>query len=237
MKPTKQFDCDLTQAQLIECFSLCHRLLNFVFSKSMKRTLHEIWLNPQRLDTIYAINDKACKDLWAYLPHKLRYTSKERLSIYLDSLKDELDVFVPKKACRGQLSKLTINEYIPLEQFLYATSAYGSRDHNFQIERFTLNEILFEFSRFLVIKDSVVNGCQNDQFAKSLAQLYRNKPAKFFEEGYLQDLFIVDQVRAQTHNKVTPLFITTKSSYLSTQSFHGDIKKAELSGLDLIRIG
>lgn len=236
MKPSMPFDCDLSQAELIDCFSLCYRLLNYAFSKSFKKISHEIWLNPQRLDTIYAINDKACNNLSISLPRIMRDTSKDHLFSYLDSLQQELKIPVPKKTCRGQLSQLTITQYIPLEQFLYATAVYGRNDHNFQRERFALNEILFDISRYLVIRDSVVNGCPNEKFEQSIHKLYTNKPAAFFKEGYLADLFIVDQVRAQRHKAVTPLFVTTQSSYLSTRSIQGDVKKANLDGLDLIRI-
>lgn len=198
--------------------SISYKLLNLLNLKSLSRFTASPWKYSNN-QNIRIIQEKATNDLYVTVN---RFKSNYEFSFvfsYLDNLIKDKNIYVLSSQKKGTKCDLNLDESIVLFKFMSQISSsttyvvHGAT----QQQQFQFHELLSAVINYLLIKDSINNGMGNIHLDNIIKNMVEVKPARFFEMGYLSDIFVSDRLTLKLRKGIK--FLRCNSNWLSTDCF------------------
>lgn len=195
--------------------SLCFKLINTLNSKSFRKSLVTLWHGAASSENIFAVNNKACKDLQRKIDMFERHDDISIAYNYLESLCSEQGIGIKAADKKGLIRDFTLDTYSEVSRFLMGFSSTVKPYGQMQYAQFETHELLWSLLDYLLIKDSVEKGTGHNKLDSLIQKFFKTKPKDFFERGYIGDLFVSD--RLALHQRPSECHqIMCKRDYLST---------------------
>lgn len=201
-------------------FIIAHKLLNTFESASFAKSITAVWVSylPEAAKNVEAIQQKQTKLFQRYFKDYLKEDVNAARE-YLFSLGKAHGICVKKAEIKGVFNTFTIDQRKELYDLIYRVineQASFNVNMQFSVGRFNFCEISYAMSDYMVIKESVTTPSSNAKYENVKRTILGEKPASFFADGYLSDLFVCDQHNIHFDKEIK--FIETASKHLSTKS-------------------
>ncbi len=210
--------------------SLCHKIINTLYGKSLNRKINEPWLGQLESDNvknnINAIHKKALADLNIKLRLR-KYNSLDKLIIALDNVEALHGIKVPKAAKKGQLNGIKLEEFIVVLKLVQETAHIENIQLSHIKHWHDLHQMVIAYGHFLLIRSGIEHGFESGALNSLLKKLLKEKPTNFFSSGYLADMFVADR-RTMAYQGEQVKIIACYKDHLSTRTFLGPVSEKSL---------
>lgn len=192
------------------------KLVRTATSKSFLNSLKKTWKGSDTNVNIKAIESRSKASLKRSLDHH-GDQDNATFEAYLTSFQEHKGVKLTQADKSGLVKSLNISTFSQLDSLIYESYRYKVYNH-LTGAQFNFHQVVRAMIEYLIIKETIENGSNNITFNGIIQTLLKNKPPEFFERGYINDLFVCDQV-VLFNSPNDCLKILCRSDYLSTYMF------------------
>ncbi|HFQ5129619.1 TPA: hypothetical protein ACGUU0_004125 [Vibrio vulnificus] len=173
-------------SELAKSFELMYQTSNLVFASSFTKVLRKpvlstLWAKHD--DKIALTLSRAYDQFIVCDSHFLSLSAKHLSDLREFEKKCQLGVSIKRKGMVKSLNRA---------EFLFALACYFAKQYSHFL--YELRDHVSRAATLLMLRDTLQNGFELGAFNNITSNLFDNKPATFFSEGYPVDFFVADRM-------------------------------------------